>query len=270
MNIITGISSACFYPALLEDAVSFAGETSLKSGNNTIEIFVNVESELSGVVFDKVKRTVKEKGLNVVSMHPFTTFESNYWFSEYIRRKEFFLDMYKKYFSAMNILGATIFVTHGMSLKIRAVCDDGLYFSRFAELAETGKTFGITVTQENVCYCKSGDVDFLERMKNNLGSLANFTLDIKQCVRSGVSPRTVLDVLGKNIIHIHASDHFTDGGQDCLLIGKGNFGFTEFFGKLRSLDYNGAVILELYKENYNSIDDLCGSLKLLNTFAAET
>jgi sugar phosphate isomerase/epimerase len=268
-NIITGISSACFYPALLEDAVCLAGKLSKCLESGAIEIFVNVESELSGVVFDRVRGIVSENGLKVVSMHPFTTFESNYWFSEYIRRKEAFLDVYKRYFSAMNVLGAKVFVTHGMSLKIRSVCEDGLYFERFAELSETGRTFGVTVTQENVCYCKSGSLDFLRKMKENLGETARFTLDLKQCVRSGLSPLAVLKALGANVIHIHASDNSSsDTNRDCLLIGAGNFDFAEFFSELRILGYGGAVILELYENNYDSEEELRESLLRLQSFSA--
>lgn len=251
-----GVSTASLYPLHTEDALREIAQRGIK----TAEIFFNCNTEFEGEIFGEITSIVNDYSMEISSVHPFSSpMETVYLFTDYDRRVDEIMDKYRRYFEAMNRLGAKIFVLHGalQSAKI----DKPLYAERLYGLTRAGYEFGITVAQENVCYCKSHSVEFLTYLSEQLGEDAHFVLDIKQAVRSGISPFDIIDVLGKKIVHYHISDHRQ--GADCLPVGEGDFDFARFINTLESLDYNGALIVELYRENYNDYDQLIRSAKTM-------
>ena len=179
------------------------------------------------------------------------------FFTAYERRFRDILDLYKRYyFTAMQELGAEILVFHGDSIKNDHPAER--YFERFAALYMAGKEAGITVAQENVCYCKSGSPDFIRSMRAAFSNQVQFVLDTKQAVRFGVSPSEMVDAMGNCIAHIHLSDHTPD--QDCLPPGQGCMDFQSFFSKLRQIEYHGSLMIELYRQNYREYTELLDSL----------
>lgn len=260
--IITGVSSACFYPMHTEDALRKLGEMGVRNA----EIFINDSSEISGGIFDEMLKIVSDYGMNIVSLHPFPPMESGYLFSEYDRRQQTHLDIYKRYFECMNRLGAKIFVLHGAILSSN--CSDERYFEQYGKLLDIAEEQGITVAQENICYCKSKDVDFLRRLKENCGERVKYLLDVKQAVRGGLSPFELIDVMGKDIVHVHISDNSAEG--DCLPIGEGTFDFVKFTKKLLDTGYNGAMLIELYRHNYKEYEELYKGMKLVEKIIAKS
>ncbi len=257
-GIICGVSTASLFPMNTEDALLRLAE----SGVSHLEIFFNSMSEIQGPIFDQIRSTQNKYGLDIVSVHPFSSaMESTFLFSNYERRVCDMIDMYKQYFEIMNILGADIFVIHG-AIK-SSHCPDESYFTNFNRLAEIGNSYGIRVAQENVSYCKSGSLDFLKRMKEHLGKNARFVLDLKQAVRSSLSPFDIVEALGNSIIHCHVSDSSNIG--DCLPIGQGTFDFTRLAAALERNAYKGAFIVELYRENYREYHELKASEEKLKS-----
>ena len=96
-------------------------------------------------------------------------------------------------------------------------------------------------------------------MSEQLGEEVAFVLDIKQAVRSGISPFELLDKLGNKIRHIHISDN--DEEHDCLPIYSGSFDFELLVNRLKAINYNGALILELYRNNYSTYDELAFNIQ---------
>lgn len=259
--MISGVSSASFYPLHTEDALLKLGEMGVKN----IEIFINDYSESKGEIFSQILRIVRQYDMNVVSVHPFPPMESGYLFSEYDRRSESHMEIYRHYFNCMNELGAKIFVLHGAILSSN--CSDERYFQQYTRLLDMADEFGITIAQENISYCKSRDIAFLKRLKENCGERVKFLLDIKQAVRSGVSPFDFVDELGKDIVHIHISDNSERG--DCLPVGEGTFDFPLFISRLRRCGYDGALFTELYRENYNEYTELYECMKKIQKIIAK-
>jgi sugar phosphate isomerase/epimerase len=218
-----------------------------------MEIFVNTTSELDENFLKEQRRKLDENGVKCVALHPFTcVLEPMMLFSEYERRVGDFLEFYKKYFAAANILGAEIFVLHGNKNLVPVPRER--YFERFQKLYETGREYGVTVAQENINRCESCSLEFLKDMLKNLGDKAKFVLDIKQCIRSGEDIFKTAAALKDNILHIHLSDHGEKG--DCLLVGEGDFDFGKFVRKMSDYGYTGAYILELYRKNYGTTEEL--------------
>lgn len=258
-----GISTASLYPQLLEDALKNLLDTGVKH----TELFINTHSELDTAYIKMLKKELDAHDASCISLHPFTCpSEPMMLFSSYERRVSDMLDYYKYFFEAMNILSADIFVFHGNMSK--TAVDEELYFERYLKLYELGRSFGITVAQENVERCQSRSLEFLRSMKSALKEKAHFILDVKQAVRSDEDPIIMASELGNSIVHVHMSDHSST--SDCMIPGKGSFDMKSFFKVLKKHSFNGAVLLELYRHNYHDLNDLLGGLKYIENIMKNT
>ena len=255
--MLYGVSTASLYPMHTEDAVKTLGGLGVKN----IEIFINDLSETQGEIAEKIIGAVKEYDMRVFSVHPFSSpMETLFMFSDYDRRRATFLEIYKHYFELTQRLGARFFVLHGAGLNSR--CTDEFYFEQYIKLCEAAEGFGVTVSQENVAYCKSARIDFLRKLKEKCEGKARFVLDIKQAVRSGVSPSELIDVLGSDITHVHVSDNREKA--DCLPIGKGTFDLKALKRKCIDAGIDGAMLIELYRNNYGEPEELVQGVKFLS------
>lgn len=251
-----GVSTACFYPELTENAVKFLCE----NGVSQMEIFFNSACEIKGKIFSEICACVRENSAKVVSVHPFSSaFEPLMLFSDYERRFEDGLEFYKKYFDVCNALGAEILVLHGDRAD-RTDCDDR-YFERYRRLYQAAKQQGVTVAQENVAYCRSKDVKFIKKMHDILGDEVAFVLDLKQARRSGVDFCDLVSAMGSRLVHLHANDY--DDNSDCLLPGQGKSDFAEIFSTLYKNGFCGESIIEVYRSNYGNYNELVSSMHFL-------
>ena len=224
MKMDIGVSTACLYPLETEKALYELAERGVKN----VEIFVNSIDELEGQVLVELRRIIGEYGMNVISMHPFSSpMETLFLFGDYPRRTEYLIDIYKRYFEVMAEIGADVFVLHGAILSSKV--PDERYMERYLRLFRLAKEFGVTVE-------------------------VRFVVDLKQARRSNVDPFRLLDIIGNKVVHLHVSDG--NAGCDCLPIGKGSFNFNRLFSELEKINYDKAMIVELYRENYSSYDEL--------------
>lgn len=247
-----GISTACLYPELLENALFEL----VKAGIRTTELFVNTHSEVVPEFTDMLSGIMCGYGASCVAYHPYTCpIEPMMFFSGYSRRVNDMLEYHRYYFDAMNRLGAKIFILHG-NMNVVAV-PENFYFEIFSQLAEKAAEFGITVAQENVARCQSHSLDFMRSMAAQLGDKAKFVLDIKQALRSGEDPFEIAEVLGDRIIHVHMSDN--NEKEDCLVPGSGTFDIYGFLKLLSSKGFDGAVMTELYRKNFRDVSELADS-----------
>ncbi len=256
-----GISTACFYPEYTEKAVKYLCE----NGVPEIEVFFNSASEMQGEILSEIAAIMKANGTKAVSVHPFTSgFEPFMLFSDYERRFLDGLEFCKRYFDACHTLGAEILVLHGDRFESRH--SDERYFERYLKLYRTAKSEGICVAQENVCRCRSRDVEFIKNMRKKLGNEIAFVLDLKQATRSELSYKDVLSAMGDRLVHVHLND--CDEQNDCLLPGKGNRDFKELFSELEKMDYKGSAVVEVYRQNYGDYIELIQSLDFLRAVNA--
>ncbi|MGN0613249.1 MAG: sugar phosphate isomerase/epimerase family protein [Porcipelethomonas sp.] len=244
-----GVSTACLYPRILEESVYDLAV----NGINHIEIFVNTDCELNRSYMSGIADTLKRFEVSCRSLHPFTCpMEPMLFFSGYKRRVADALEYYKRYFNAMNIIGADIFVFHGNKKIAQLPAED--YCETYSMLVETGKEFGVAVAQENVSRCQSGSLEFMTEMVKIMGDDAKFVLDIKQAFRAGENSFDIIRTLKNHIVHVHVSDHGEMG--DCLQIGKGRFNVKQLINLLLKESPECSVMLELYRNNFEGISDL--------------
>ena len=251
-----GISTASLYPQATEDALEFLG----KAGIQTTEIFLNAPSELEPAFIKNLDAIRRHYGIQVQALHPFSSFSEPYHiFSSYTRR---FIDAkarFAQYFAAAATLGAKYLVLHGD--RVTGELSPSVYCQRYKELYDLGQTFGVTLTQENVNNYRAGYPAFLTQMRQILGHDAKFTLDVKQCIRTGHSVDEIVKAMGPNIVHVHVSDH--NPKYDCMLPLAGQFDFGNFFAKMQSAGYAGDYVIEVYRAAYQDPQELIEAYKAL-------
>lgn len=251
-----GISTSCLYPQKTEKSLAELG----KLGVKTCEVFLNSPSETTPEFAKILSGISAEYGINIVSVHPFSSFAETYMlFSEYDRRFDDMLDFYKRNFEVTALVGAKISVIHGSLLPGKI--SENEYSERFLRLCEAGREFGVAVAQENVNRHFSENPEFLKRMRNALGDEFRLVFDVKQAVRAGFSPLDFAEEFKKNIVHVHVSDH--NAQADCIPLGKGDFDFKKLLEVMNSAGYSGDYIIELYRAGFEKSEDLIMALNYI-------
>lgn len=257
MNI--GISSSCFYPTTPEVSLERLG----KMGVKTSEIFLNTPSETTKEFSKKLCEIIDRYGMNIVSFHPYMSFAEGFFiFSNYERRFEDSLEMYKPIFETAARVGAKYYVLHGSKEKLMISPQE--YAQRFEKFSDTAKSFGICVAHENVNAYVGQDPHFLAYLKSVLGNKFKAVLDVKQARRCGADVYEYIDLLQDSIVHLHLSDCKKD--SDCLPPSQsGEFDFKRLFEKLKSISYKGDAVIEVYSHNFEKDEELFEAMNYLKS-----
>ena len=252
-----GISTSCLYPMYTEQAF----ELIAKNGVELTEIFFNANCELEPPFIQQLSRIKNEYGILISSVHPTMSLaESFMLFSNYDRRFNEGLDIYKRYGEIAATLGAKYVIMHGG--KPNGTMDDYGYFDRFAKVAQAVRQNGAILLQENVVLFRAGNLTTLKNMSEYLGNDVNFCLDVKQSLRGGYSPYDVLKLLGGKIKHLHLSD--SNERYDCMLPGgSGTFDFKTFLNTAVDCGYRGNAVIEVYRNAFGEPDELFTAHKTL-------
>lgn len=243
-----GISSACLYPSYTEKAV----QSLLETGVKTLEVFFNTASELEQSYLREMRAMVDAYGAQIVSVHPYTSgMEGLLFFTDYKRRFTDGAHLYKSYFEAATILGAEKVVFHGGYKEQKVTMQH--YIERYVVLDEIARAMGCRLCHENVERSMSRSPALFEALRAALPQ-ADFVLDVKQAVRAGVDPFAMLDAMGDRVAHVHLSDNAPDG--NCLPPGQGTMDLAAFFTQLMAGGFNGTMVIELYRNNYQLLEHL--------------
>lgn len=256
MNI--GLSSASFYPNVItEDSI----KVMKKIGFDLGEVFLNTPSEYD---FEFGKKLVEEKekyDFYINSVHCFSSQFEPYLFDKYKRRREDMLKYFRKVCKIGKMLGANCYTFHGMRFENLKTLDLNFIIDIYNELLYICLEEGIQLAQENVSWCMSSNLNFLELLIEKLRYTLKFTLDVKQAYKASVEPIEYIDIMGKNIINFHINDR--DENNVCLLPGKGNVDLQKIVLKLKEMGYNGNGIIEVYSNNYKNYSELLEAKKYL-------
>lgn len=258
----TGISTACFFPLETEKTIH-----RIKAmGFRKIEVFLQAESEYSIEYIKKLKESISENGLTVTSVHGFCSAFEPYIFSEYHRRSGDSIKLFEKVARAGELLGAKYYSFHGN--RIEATTDSFNYHA-FAKtmqtLAEYACEHGLTLAWENVCWCQSGDPEFLKRALHFLDmEHLGFTLDIKQAYRKGILPNTYIEIMGQYIKNVHINDW--SPSHSCLLPGVGEADYSSIFSALKNVGYSGDFIIEVYRNNFKFDEEIIKSKEIVEKY----
>ncbi len=256
-----GISTASFYPdALTEQSIPLIGELDV----NKIEVFLGSFSEYQEDFCKKLRYSIDKHGLSVHSVHVLGTQFEPQLFSFSHRQRKDSRNLLLRVFRCAQILGAKVYVFHGPPLRpnVRPNIDFARIGPMCDELASLAGDHGIKFSWENVSWCWYFFPEFADRLLNHTKSQnIFFTLDIKQAMQTGNSAMDFLRHMSDRIVNVHAIDFNQD--RSLTMPGKGIFDFHRLSRELKSLDYDGPIFLEVYRNNYGDYNELRQSLDFL-------
>jgi len=251
-----GISIACFYPEHPEEVISKVSDMGFK----TAELFLNTVSETETEYISFFSKECEKHDLKIYSIHPFTSALENYmFFSPYDRRIEDSKLFYQKYCEVANFLGAKVINIHGdrgIGLK-----DFEHYCRCLSPFFELEEKYGVVFSHENVFFNSINHPEFTYKLTQRFGDKIKFTFDIKQANKGGSIPIEVCKSMGRNIANFHINDF--DEENICLLPGEGSVDYKSIFKLLKENDYNGPAIIEVYRDNFKSQDQIVKALEYL-------
>ena len=94
-----------------------------------------------------------------------------------------------------------------------------------------------------------------------MGENFRFNFDVKQMKKCSFEIEDFLPEFSKDIVNIHVSDN--KRGETCLPPGKGEFDFDILFNEMKKVNYNGNYIVELYRHNFSSPEEIKKSCEYL-------
>ena len=254
-----GLSSASFYPEInTEDSIRLMSSIGFDTG----EVFLNTPSEyeenfIKLLIEEKEKYNFKSRPIHACSSQ-----SEPFLFDKYKRRREDMFVYYKKLCKAARMLGAESYTFHGMRLGNFNTMDKELILDVYNEMNYISQEQGIKLSQENVSWCMSSNLDFLLYLREEMKDSLYFTLDIKQAYKAFTEPEKYLDIMKENINNLHINDR--DEKHLCMLPGKGKVDYKNIFSKLNNIGYKGISIIEVYRENYSGYNELMEAKEYLS------
>lgn len=252
-----GVSTASlFLRQYNEDALSMLNEIDARVCEIFLECFSEYQPEYGELLLSR-KGNLEVHSIHVVTM--------NYETELFSQNPRAFADAKKLFEGVLTIaktLGAKNYTMHGRArVKRGGNYDDyELAGKRLELLAETAENYGVDVCLENVAWAFCNYPDFYRQVKR-FSKRLRATLDIKQARLTGWGYEEYLDAFGKDIKTVHLSD--VDQNGKIKLPGKGSFDFETLFKRLRDVGFDGNMLIEVYKDDFNGVEEIKQSLDYL-------
>jgi len=253
-----GISTASLFGRYYnEDALPILEKVDAR----VVEVFLETYCEYTE---EFAKLLSSRKGsLRVHSIHTLNTHFEPQLFSDCERTRNDALKIYESCLKSAEILGATAYTLHGKARFKRHVKYDnyqeiGGYMSVICDMA---KKYGVDLCLENVEWAYYRTPGFFSAIKRYCGGLCA-CLDVKQARESGFDYKDYIEETGDAIKTVHLSD-VDEKGRTALPTEKGLFDFEELFRILKYNGFCGDMLVEVYKDNFQTIDELKDSLSYL-------
>lgn len=256
-----GISTANLYPDYLteEAVIKLQGV-----GADVVEIFLESYSEYNVEFCLKIKENLDRVGLKAHSVHVLSTQFEQQLFAKTQRQRKDALNYYEAVLRGAALMGAECYVHHGPAVRMGT--EFRHQFNSASQLiddvADIAGEYGVKFAWENVFWCWYCYPDFAHELLSITKSKNIwFTFDNKQAIRSGKDPFDYVEAMGNRIVNVHVSD-FKQDGTMCLP-GQGVFDFKRLNEMLVKQHAKTPIILEVYRNNYDIIDDLTESINYL-------
>lgn len=253
-----GISTASLFGRYYnEDALPILDKIDAR----VVEVFLETYCEYK----ESFAKLLNERkgGLRVHSIHTLNTHFEPQLFSDCERTRNDALAIYEECLRSAEILGATAYTLHGKArfkkgVKYENYEQIGEYMTTLCEMA---KKHGVDLCLENVEWAYYNKPGFFKNVKKYCPEMCA-CLDIKQAHVSGFDYKEYIEEMGDGIRTVHLSD-LDENGRTALPGKNGKFDFEELFGILAANGFKGDCLIEVYKDNFQTIDELRGSLDYL-------
>lgn len=256
-----GISTASLFKRMYnEDSVAFLND----NGVGVSEVFLGTYREYKPSYAGVLKERMGN--LSVHSVHTLNTHFEPQLFSANPRALEDAYEIAEDVLKSAKILGAKNYTFHGVARVKRKIAYTNFEVigKKFEMLCDKCAEYGVSLALENVEWAYYNHPGFFSGVKEYCPHLKG-TLDIKQARESGEGYVPYLNEMGRDIVTVHVSD-VDESGRLCLP-GRGTFDFKELFMRLNDVGFDGAVLIEVYKENYNELSELLASMQYLKAVA---
>ena len=244
-----GISTASlFMRRNNEDALSLLNEL----GIPVAEVFLTSFSEYGAPFCDLLR--ARKGNLHINSVHVLNSQIEPQLFSAHERVKQDSYELLDKVLTSANALNAPYYTFHGTARYKKASRDPrNDNFQKMGEsireISDFCKARGVTLCLENVEWSTYNRVGVFSKMKEYAPDLRG-VLDVKQARIAGEGYAPYIEEMGKDLAYAHISD-VTEKGKMCLP-GQGVFDFETFLKRLQDVGFDGALLIEVYKENFET------------------
>lgn len=255
-----GISTASlFQREHNEDAVALFSDWNIACA----EVFLTTFCEYNEPFGKRIAE--RKGGVDVHSVHVLNTQFEPQLFSTEERVKSDAFQLLRGSMSAAKAFGAKYYTFHGIGRYKKAAregkTDDYPFWAeRLREIDEVCGGYGVKLSLETVEWSiLRAPYIFSEIVKD----YPNITgvLDIKQTRISGYPDEEYIKAMQGKITHVHLSD-IDENGKMCLP-GRGKYDFATLIKRLSDVGFDGALIIEAYKGDYEKEEELKDSYLFL-------
>ena len=258
----TGVSTASLFGRTYnEEALPLLNDLGVKHA----EVFLTTYSEYEPNYVEKLRALKGEICVN--SVHILNTqFEPQLFNTIHPRVKADAYALLEKTLNAAVTLGAPYYTFHGTA-RIKRASRSGerddfpCMIKAFKEISAFCQKHGVALCLENVEWATYNRVGVFEILAREIEELRG-VLDIKQSRISGYLYKEYLKEMGKKIAYVHVSD-VDERGKMCLP-GQGSFDFEELVLHLKDVQFDGALLVEAYQNDYKTPKDLKIACDYLN------
>lgn len=243
----TGVSTASlFLRKNTEDALPLLEVLGVK----TAEVFLTSFSEYGYPFADILKE--RKGNLHINSVHDLNTGFEPQLFAAHPRVRADAFGWMEKVLQSANALGAPYYTFHGTARVKRATRQPNAdnfpkMIEGFARILDVCRIHGIDLCLENVEWATYNRPSVFATLAKELPTLRG-VLDIKQARISGYPYEEYLTEMGERLAYAHVSD-INDMGKMCLP-GQGKFDFDTMVKRLKDVGFDGALLIEVYEDNY--------------------
>ena len=250
-----GISTASLFGRYnTEDGLKFLSDNKVPCAEVFLESFCEY-NENFGLLLKS-----RQGNLKVHSVHTLTTqFEPTLYSLNERAQKDSF-ELLDKAMAVAQIVGADYYTFHGGARfkKTPFTIDYDRVGKITQRIIDVCATHGVSLAYENVHWGYYNYIGFFQELKKRTSGL-KATLDVKQARQSGLNYSNFIEDMGEDIATVHLSD-VKECGKMCLP-GRGITDFDDLFSRLRDVGFNGALLLEVYRSDFEHTNELFESLE---------
>ena len=259
----TGISTASLFGRMpTEGALEFLSKNKVACAEVFLESFCEYKEEF-GKLLAGVKGDVK-----VHSVHTLTTQFEPTLYSVNERAKADSFKLLDDTMQVAELIDAKYYTFHGGARfkKTPFTIDFERVGAITRDILDVTKKHGVTLAYENVHWGYYNYIGFFSELKKRVDGL-KATFDIKQARQSGIPYADYIAEMGSDIVTVHLSD-VKDTGKMCLP-GCGVTDFYDVYSRLRDVGFDGAILIEAYKSDFDDTAELFRSVEYLDNLAVK-
>ncbi len=248
-----GISTASlFMRKNNEDALPFLNNLGVKTAEVFLTSFCEYGEEFANLLASK------KGNVDVNSIHILNTEFEPQLFNAHPRVQGDAYAWLEKVMDSARILGAKNYTFHGISRvkrSARSGANDNFpaMVQGFTKLVDFCQNHGVTLCLENVEWSSYNRPGVFSVLAKEIPTLRG-VLDIKQARISEHPYEKYLQEMGERLEYVHVSD-VDEKGKICLP-GTGVFDYPTLIKRLNEVGFDGALIIEVYKDDYKELTEL--------------